>query len=136
STTFFAGMIAACLIAKAIASFGFYAFVIAIPILALTYITYKTYFGKVEASNKHIETLSKMHLATIESLTLAIDAKDPMTRGHIHRVRVLAEGLARAVSYPEDQMEGLKAAALLHDIGKLAVPEHILSKPGRLSSAE
>ena len=102
----------------------------------LTYITYKTYFGKVEASNKRIETLSKLHLATIESLTLAIDAKDPTTRGHIQRVRVLAEGLARAVGYAEDQMEGLKAAALLHDIGKLAVPEHILSKPGRLSSAE
>ncbi|HEV8484081.1 MAG TPA: HD domain-containing phosphohydrolase [Blastocatellia bacterium] len=136
STTFFAGMLAACLIAKAITLFGFYSFVIALPILALTYITYKTYFGKVEASNKHIDTLSKLHLATIESLTLAIDAKDPMTRGHIQRVRVLAEGLARAVRYPEDQMEGLKAAALLHDIGKLAVPEHILSKPGRLSSAE
>src|SRR6185436_16094197 len=136
STTFFAGMIAACVVAKAITLFGFYSLIIALPILALTYITYKTYFGKVEASNKHIETLSKLHLATIESLTLAIDAKDPLTRGHIQRVRVLAEGLARAVSYPEDQMEGLKAAALLHDIGKLAVPEYILSKPGKLSAAE
>jgi diguanylate cyclase (GGDEF)-like protein/putative nucleotidyltransferase with HDIG domain len=136
SSAFFIGMVAAGFIAKGITLFGFYSFVVALPILALTYITYKTYFGKVEASNKHIETLSKLHLATIESLTLAIDAKDPMTRGHIQRVRVLAEGLARAVGYAPDQMEGLKAAALLHDIGKLAVPEHILSKPGRLSSAE
>src|SRR5262249_23453424 len=48
----------------------------------------------------------------------------------------LAEGLARAVDYPEEQMEGLKAAALLHDIGKLAVPEHILSKPAKLTPAE
>ena len=136
SSACFVGMLAAGLIAKGITLFGFYSFVMALPILSLTYITYKTYFGKVEASNKHIETLSKLHLATIESLTLAIDAKDPMTRGHIQRVRVLAEGLARAVGYAQDQMEGLKAAALLHDIGKLAVPEHILSKPGRLSSAE
>ena len=94
-------MLAAGLISKAITIFGFYSFVISLPILLLTYITYKTYLGKVEASNKHIEKLTKLHLATIESLTMAIDAKDPQTRGHIQRVRVLAEGLARAVGYPE-----------------------------------
>lgn len=136
SAAFFIGILAAGLSCKAITIFGFYSFVISLPILLLTYITYKTYLGKVEASNKHIERLTKLHLATIESLTMAIDAKDSLTRGHIQRVRELAEGLARAVGYPEDQMEGLKAAALLHDIGKLAVPEHILSKPGKLSSAE
>jgi diguanylate cyclase (GGDEF)-like protein/putative nucleotidyltransferase with HDIG domain len=136
SSASFAGMLAAGAIVKAVTLFGFYSFVIALPILLLTYVTYKTYFGKVEASNKHIETLNKLQLATIESLTMAIDAKDPTTAGHIQRVRMLAEGLARAVGYPENQMEGLKAAALLHDIGKLAVPEHILGKPGRLTAAE
>ncbi|HKP86296.1 MAG TPA: diguanylate cyclase [Blastocatellia bacterium] len=133
---FLIGVFAAGVISKAITLYGFYSFVLALPILALTYVTYKTYLGKVEASNRSIEKLTKLHLATIESLTMAIDAKDPLTRGHIQRVRVLAEGLARAVGYAEDQMEGLKAAALLHDIGKLAVPEHILSKPGKLSTAE
>ncbi|HXG91460.1 MAG TPA: HD domain-containing phosphohydrolase [Blastocatellia bacterium] len=136
SPAFFVGAIAAGAISKAVVVFGLYSFVIALPILLLTYTTYKTYLGKVEASNRHIEKLAKLHLATIESLTMAIDAKDPNTRGHIQRVRTLAEGLARAAGYPEDQMEGLKAAALLHDIGKLAVPEHILSKPGKLSAAE
>ena len=136
STAFFVGMLAAGLISKAITVFGFYSFIISLPILLLTYITYKNYLGKVEASNKHIDRLSKLHLATIESLTMAIDAKDPLTRGHIQRVRVMAESLARAIGYPEEQMEGLKAAALLHDIGKLAVPEYILTKPGKLSSAE
>jgi diguanylate cyclase (GGDEF)-like protein/putative nucleotidyltransferase with HDIG domain len=133
---FFVGATAAGVIARAITAFGFYSFGIALPILMLTYITYKTYLGKVEAGNKHIAKLTKLHLATIESLTMAIDAKDSLTRGHIQRVRVLAEALARAVGYPEEQMEGLKAAALLHDIGKLAVPEHILSKPGKLTAAE
>ena len=90
----------------------------------------------METSYKHIEGLTKLHLATVESLTMAIDAKDDLSRGHIQRVRKLAEGLGRAVGYPEDQMEGLKAAALLHDIGKLAVPEYILSKPGKLTAAE
>ncbi|MCI0487143.1 MAG: diguanylate cyclase [Blastocatellia bacterium] len=111
-------------------------FLISVIVPLLAYIIYKAYLKKVEASNEYIERLTRLHLATIESLTMAIDAKDEMSRGHIQRVRVLAEGLARAVGYPEDQMEGLKTAALLHDIGKLAVPEHILNKPGKLSKAE
>lgn len=136
SPAFFIGGAAAGVICKAITVFGFYSFVISIPILLLTYVAYRSYLGRVETSNRHIEGLTKLHLATVESLTMAIDAKDDLSRGHIQRVRKLAEGLARAVSYPEDQMEGLKAAALLHDIGKLAVPEYILSKPGKLTAAE
>jgi diguanylate cyclase (GGDEF)-like protein/putative nucleotidyltransferase with HDIG domain len=136
SPAFFIGLVAAGFICKAIVYFGFSAFIISIPILTFTYFTYKTYLGRVEASNEHIERLSKLYLATIESLTLAIDAKDQMAQGHILRVRTLAEKLARAVNYSEEQLEGLKAAALLHDIGKLAVPEHILNKPDKLSSAE
>jgi len=116
--------------------FGFYSFVISLPILVLTWVAYRSYLGRVETSNRHIEGLTRLHLATVESLTMAIDAKDDLSRGHIQRVRILAEGLARKVAYPEDQMEGLKAAALLHDIGKLAVPEYILSKPGKLTAAE
>ena len=116
--------------------FGFYSFVISLPILVLTWVAYRSYLGRVEKSNKHIEGLTRLHLATVESLTMAIDAKDDLSRGHIQRVRILAESFARKVAYPEDQMEGLKAAALLHDIGKLAVPEYILSKPGKLTAAE
>ena len=136
SPAFFIGLVAAGFICKAIVYFGFSAFIISIPILTFTYFTYKTYLGRVEASNERIERLSKLYLATIESLTLAIDAKDQMAQGHILRVRTLAEKLARAVNYSEEQLEGLKAAALLHDIGKLAVPEHILNKPDKLSTAE
>ena len=136
SPAFFIGALAAGAICKAITIFGFYSFVISLPILLLTFVAYRSYMGRVETSNRHIEGLTKLHLATVESLTMAIDAKDDLSRGHIQRVRTLAEGLARAVSYPEDQMEGLKAAALLHNIGKLAVPEYILSKPGKLTAAE
>ena len=136
SPAFFIGAVAAGVIGKAITIFGFYSFVMSFPILLLTYIAYRSYLGRVETSNKHIERLTKLHLATVESLTMAIDAKDELSRGHIQRTRMLAERLARVVGYPEDQMEGLKAAALLHDIGKLAVPEYILSKPGKLTAAE
>jgi len=133
---FFVGALAAGVVSKAITIFGFYLFVISLPILLLIYAGYRVFLGRVEKSNKRIEGLSKLHLSTVESLSMAIDAKDDQSLGHIQRVRVLAEGLGRAVGYPEDQMEGLKAAALLHDIGKLAVPEYILSKQGKLSAAE
>jgi diguanylate cyclase (GGDEF)-like protein/putative nucleotidyltransferase with HDIG domain len=133
---FIVGMAVAAAVSKLITAYGFSSLLITLPMMALTYVTYKTYLGKVEASRQRIDRLTRLHLATIESLTLAIDAKDPLTRGHIQRVRRLAEGLARAAGYAEDQMEGLKAAALLHDIGKLAVPDYILNKPGKLTAAE
>ncbi|HYL99096.1 MAG TPA: HD-GYP domain-containing protein, partial [Blastocatellia bacterium] len=140
SVAFFTGLLAAGVICEAISRFGFYSFlatsVLSLPILLLISFTYKNYLGRVEASNDHIATLNKMYLATVESLTMAIDAKDQAAQGHIRRVRAMAEGLGRAIGYPEDQMEGLKAAALLHDVGKLAVPEHILNKPDKLSPAE
>jgi diguanylate cyclase (GGDEF)-like protein/putative nucleotidyltransferase with HDIG domain len=136
SPAFFVSIVAAGAVCEAITHFGFYSFVVGLPILLMTYVAFKTYFGKVEESNQHIKKLSKLYLATLESLTMAIDAKDQMTEGHIRRVRALAEGLGRAVNYPENQLEGLKAAALLHDIGKLAVPEYILNKREKLTPAE
>lgn len=79
---------------------------------------------------------SELHLATIEALALAIDAKDQTSHNHIRRVQLYAIGLARALGMSEHDTQGLKAAALLHDIGKLAVPEHILAKPGQLTQEE
>ncbi len=80
--------------------------------------------------------MSDLHLATIEALALAIDAKDQTAQSHIRRVQVYAAGLARALGMSENEIQGVKTAALLHDIGKLAVPEHILSKPGPLTQEE
>ncbi len=80
--------------------------------------------------------LSDLHLSTIEALALAIDAKDKTAASHIRRVQHYAESLARAVGASEDEVRGVTTAALLHDIGKLAIPEHILSKPGRLTEEE
>ncbi len=80
--------------------------------------------------------LSGLHLATIEALALAIDAKDQTTSRHIRRVEWLARALANAVGLPDEEIQGIATAAVLHDIGKLAVPEHILSKPGPLTEEE
>ena len=82
---------------------------------------------------KHV---AAAHLATIEALALAIDAKDQTAPYHIRRVQVYASGLARALGMSRRDIQGVKIAALLHDIGKLAVPEHILAKPGALTPEE
>ena len=80
--------------------------------------------------------MADLHLATIEALALAIDAKDQTSQSHIRRVQLYAAALARALGMSENDIQGVKTAALLHDIGKLAVPEHILSKPGPLTPEE
>ena len=68
---------------------------------------------------------------------MAVDAKDQITHGHIRRVQVYAVELARRLGVSEErQIKAIEAAALLHDMGKLAIPEHILNKPGRLTPAE
>ena len=104
--------------------------------LYLTYRTYRVYMGRVQDQERHVQEVSDLHLATIEALALAIDAKDQTAQSHIRRVQVYAAGIARALGMSENEIQGVKTAALLHDIGKLAVPEHILSKPGPLTQEE
>ncbi len=104
--------------------------------LYLTYRTYKIYLGRIEDEQRHVQQMSDLHLATVEALALAIDAKDQTAQTHIRRVQSYAAGLARAVGMTENDVQGVRTAALLHDIGKLAVPEHILSKPGPLTQEE
>ena len=77
-----------------------------------------------------------LHLATIEALALAIDAKDQTTSRHIRRVRRWPGRWPTPSACPDEEVQGIATAALLHDIGKLAVPEHILSKPGPLTDEE
>jgi diguanylate cyclase (GGDEF)-like protein/putative nucleotidyltransferase with HDIG domain len=102
----------------------------------LMYRTYKMFMGRVEDEQRHVQQTSDLHLATIEALARAIDAKDQHTQSHIRRVQLYAVGLAKAAALPPSDIQGVKTAALLHDIGKLAVPEHILSKPGPLTQEE
>jgi diguanylate cyclase (GGDEF)-like protein/putative nucleotidyltransferase with HDIG domain len=102
----------------------------------LTYRTYKVYLGRIEGEQRHVQQTSDLHLATIEALARAIDAKDQNTQMHIRRVQLYAASMAKAVGLSPAAIQGVKTAALLHDIGKLAVPEHILSKPGPLTQEE
>lgn len=111
--------------------------------LYLTYRSYKSYLGRVEDQQRHLDEVSALHLASVEALARAIGARDQTLEAsravhdtHVRRVQKLAVSLARASGMADDEVKGLEVAALLHDIGKLAVPEHILNKPGRLTSAE
>jgi len=104
--------------------------------LYLTYRTYKVYLGRIDDEQRHVREMADLHLATIEALALAIDAKDQTSQSHIRRVQLYATAVARAFGMTENEIQGVKTAALLHDIGKLAVPEHILSKPGPLTPEE
>jgi len=115
---------------------GWQSSLLILPPIYLMYRSYRLYLGKLESEKKHVEQVSNIHLRTIEALALAIEAKDANTGEHLQRVRVYAMELARELGLSEDETEALKAASVLHDIGKLAVPEHIISKPGRLTPEE
>lgn len=108
-----------------------------IPLLAVLYFTFSTAMGRVEDANAHLSELNSLYMSTIETLAMAIDAKDQITHGHIRRVQAYAVGLAHALGVTErSQINAIEAASLLHDMGKLAVPEYILNKPGPLTPAE
>src|SRR5260370_19701589 len=107
-----------------------------LPPIYHMYRSYRLYLGKLETEKRHAERVSSVHLWTIEALAVAIEAKDQTTGEHLQRVRVYAMELARDLGLTEDETEALRAASVLHDIGKLAVPEHIISKPGKLTPEE
>jgi len=108
-----------------------------VPLLLVLYFTFKTSMQRVEDANRHVEQVKKLYLSTVETLAMAIDAKDQITHGHIRRVQTFAVGLARRLGVTDDKLiKAIEAAALLHDTGKLAVPEYILNKPGKLTAAE
>ena len=106
-----------------------------ITILA-TYLIYRSARSRLHSKTAQVEALSELHLATAEALATAIDAKDQTTHCHVRRVQIYAAGMGQVFGLSADEIAALKAGALLHDIGKLAVPPHILNKPGPLTPAE
>lgn len=131
-------------------SMGWEASVMVLPVLYAIYRAYRLYLNQVEeekaqaeferaqaeAQRVHAEEVSALHLRTIEALAMAIEAKDQTTHDHLQRVQVYCVELGKLLGLSAEDMQALRAAALLHDIGKLAVPEHIISKPGRLTREE
>jgi diguanylate cyclase (GGDEF)-like protein/putative nucleotidyltransferase with HDIG domain len=114
-----------------------------LPLIYWVYRSYRLYLGRLEAEKervevekRHVEQIASLNMRTIEALALAIEAKDHTTHTHLQRVRTYAVAIASQLNLPEGEIEALRAAALLHDIGKLAVPEQIINKPGKLTPEE
>jgi diguanylate cyclase (GGDEF)-like protein/putative nucleotidyltransferase with HDIG domain len=110
--------------------------VLVLPVIYAVYHSFRMYLDRIEHEKAHAEEMSSLHLRTIEALALAIEAKDDCTSEHLSRVQVYATEIGRELGLDESEMKALQAAAILHDIGKLAVPDYIISKPGKLTADE
>jgi diguanylate cyclase (GGDEF)-like protein/putative nucleotidyltransferase with HDIG domain len=117
--------------------------ILGLLISALTYLLYRFNERRLEQirdaeaeRRRHVEEMAEIHMNTIESLAIAIDAKDQTTHGHVRRTQLYATQMGKLFNVSESELRALHAGALLHDIGKLAVPEYILNKPGKLTEAE
>jgi diguanylate cyclase (GGDEF)-like protein/putative nucleotidyltransferase with HDIG domain len=97
---------------------------------------YRVFLSRFQAEQRRAQQMSELHLATIEALARAIDAKDGTAENHIRRVQLYATAVARELGMADAEVQAVRTAALLHDIGKLAVPDHILAKPGPLTPEE
>jgi diguanylate cyclase (GGDEF)-like protein/putative nucleotidyltransferase with HDIG domain len=117
-------------------AFGWQFAILVLPLVYWMYRSYRIYLDRLEAEKKHTEEIADLHLRTIEALSLAIEAKDHSTHDHLKRVQIYAVQLGKDLGLSDAELNALRAASMLHDIGKLAVPEQILSKPGKLTPEE
>jgi putative nucleotidyltransferase with HDIG domain len=107
--------------------------IIGMPIFLAIYLGHRQYRNSVD---QRISIMEKGHRETIEALAVAINAKDEVTHEHVLRVQIYSAGVARLLGCSDSEVDALRAGALLHDIGKIAVPDYILNKPGKLTAAE
>jgi diguanylate cyclase (GGDEF)-like protein/putative nucleotidyltransferase with HDIG domain len=118
------------------AGFGLTLGLIVLPATLVGHIGYLIHFKRLGEKTREISEASRIHLATVEALATAIDARDQVGIGHVRRTQIYAVGIGDLLNMSAQEIHALHTGALLHDIGKLAVPDHILNKPGRLTPAE
>jgi diguanylate cyclase (GGDEF)-like protein len=110
--------------------------VVLVPLLYLTWWSYRLYERRLQQQQKECKKAASLYLRTIETLALAIEAKDQPMLGHSRRVQIYATEMAKELGLSRRETEALQTASLLYDIGELAVPEHIILKPGPLTPEE
>ena len=107
---------------------------------ALMILSVRQYLERTAAAVDEIReantNLRRAHKDTIAALSRSMEAKDLYTRGHTERVAAVALGLARRLGFRDDELEAIEIGALLHDIGKIGIPEQILHKAGKLNEDE
>ena len=134
--TSLAGILIAAIVNALVFYYSFWMIFLILPLLAAAHAMAHPYVKNIQDARQHADEINAMHERTLEAFALAIDAKKQSTSGRVERVQLYAQGLARLLELPEVQLKALQAAALLHDIGNVAVPDYILNKPGKLSVAE
>jgi diguanylate cyclase (GGDEF)-like protein/putative nucleotidyltransferase with HDIG domain len=107
-----------------------------LPMTIIANLGFRIHEQTLELKTKEIMESSRIHLATVEALATAIDARDQVGVGHVRRTQIYAVGMGELLGLNQGEIDALRTGALLHDIGKLGVPDHILNKPGRLTPAE
>jgi len=110
--------------------------VLLLPAFFLVLYSYSLRTRQLKAERKHTQELGDVHMRMVEALALTIEAKDQTTHDHLQRVKVFCIEVGKELKLNDSEMQALSVASLLHDIGKLAVPEYIISKPGKLSVEE
>ncbi len=131
----FAGFMAAA-VSLISSHYGWMSGLLLFPLVWACYRSVSIYVNRQEERKNHLEEIASVHLRTIEALAMAIEAKDENTHEHLCRVRIYVEEIGRELRLPPTEMQAIQAGSLLHDIGKLAIPEHILTKPGKLTPEE
>ncbi len=133
---FLIGASIAAIATKVSETVGWESTVLAFAVVMIVHRYYKIYLERLELEKKHVTDMAALHLRTIEALALAIDAKDDVNQEHLRRLQIFSIEIGKELGLDDNNLEAIRAASLLHDIGKLAVPEHIISKPGRLTAQE
>ncbi len=105
-------------------------------IASIAHTSYQVFSRKLSESTRQISEAIRIQLATVEALATSIDARDQVGMGHVRRTQIYAVGIGEILGVSSDDLQALNTGALLHDIGKLAIPDHILNKPGRLTPSE
>jgi len=123
---------------------GMNAGLVTLPMLFALDAAFRAWFGTKEKHREELATLQKrslenlaaLHQRTLETLAVAINGRDRTTQMHLRRVQFYVRAVGADLKLSAEQLEHLNVAALLHDIGKLGIPDHILLKPGPLSPEE
>jgi diguanylate cyclase (GGDEF)-like protein/putative nucleotidyltransferase with HDIG domain len=118
------------------ATHGWATSLLLVPLVYVLYRAYTAQMIRIREHKQHLEDTEALHLRTIEGLAMAIEAKDRNTHDHLFRVRDYTTEIGLAFHLSKLEMQALQTASFLHDIGKLAVPEHIINKPGKLTPEE
>lgn len=113
------------------------ALVLVLPLVFVLYLVFRTWTDRVREAEVHVATVNRLYLSTAEALAIAIESKDRVTHGHVRRVQILSRAIADRLKVTDEiSLRAIESGALLHDIGKVAIPDHILDKPDKLTPEE